>query len=427
MKRQKELPQTEQFLTEEVLNTMLSNVFYGIGEPLIQREGDTHVPAEAYLDLVKALGCGAYRSWMHLTEILEDPSTPNQEAVSAHTRLLDRAAALGLEVTGMSHEWFLPKGCRQAKGHAMPQRDLTEGSLYMQALHMLEESWYTMVSLFPQVAQWEVGNEWNINAFLQPEGFLEGDMSKPFTPDEKLDIAVDMMYFAAKGVRRANPKARVVSFSPALGTPWLGSDLPDYLPPMYGIAWTLDKVYSRIKSGNFWSDNADDYFDMVAWHSYQMSTDSSLQGGDLFLQIREPDNLWKDYNDAAYRVMCKYGDGHKQVLLTEVGFTDCGDSQREEIQAGYTKKILEIAASLPYVRTIYNFRLLEETGMLKKQGIDKNQIGGLPEVYFGFFEEPDRECRPRKKAFVLQKAAGGQEDLTEAGKRVSSQMKGVIK
>lgn len=71
MKRQKELPQTEQFLTEEVLNTMLSNVFYGIGEPLIQREGDTHVPAEAYLDLVKALGCGAYRSWMHLTEILE--------------------------------------------------------------------------------------------------------------------------------------------------------------------------------------------------------------------------------------------------------------------------------------------------------------------------------------------------------------------
>lgn len=102
-----------------------------------------------------------------------------------------------------------------------------------------------------------------------------------------------------------------------------------------------------------------------------MSTDSSLQGGDLFLQIREPDNLWKDYNDAAYRVMCKYGDGHKQVLLTEVGFTDCGDERREEVQAGYTKKILEIAASLPYVRTIYNFRLPEETGMLKKEGIEK--------------------------------------------------------
>ena len=114
------------------------------------------------------------------------------------------------------------------------------------------------------------------------------------------------------------------------------------------------------------------------FRSLQVTLNLLQSGGDLFLQIREPDNLWKDYNDAAYRVMCKYGDGHKQVLLTEVGFTDCGDSQREEIQAGYTKKILEIAASLPYVRTIYNFRLLEETGMLKKEGIDKNQIGGLP-------------------------------------------------
>ncbi len=69
-----------------------------------------------------------------------------------------------------------------------------------------------MVSLFPQVSQWEVGNEWNINAFLQPDGFLDSDMSEPFSPEEKLDIAVDLMYFAAKGIRRANPNAKVVSF-----------------------------------------------------------------------------------------------------------------------------------------------------------------------------------------------------------------------
>ena len=41
--------------------------------------------------------------------------------------------------------------------------------------------------------------------------------------------------------------------------------------------------------------------------------------------------------------------------------------------------------------------------------------------------KPKSSNYPRKKAFVLQKAAGGQEDLTEAGKRVSRQMKGVIK
>lgn len=35
---------------------MLSERFYGVGEPLIQREGDTKVAGEAYLDLVKAMG-----------------------------------------------------------------------------------------------------------------------------------------------------------------------------------------------------------------------------------------------------------------------------------------------------------------------------------------------------------------------------------
>ena len=398
---------------------MRSECFYGIGEPLIQREQDTYVSAAEYLDLVKALGCTAYRSWMHLTDILMDPVTPNEGAVLAHTKLLNRAEELHLEVTGMSHEWFLPKGCRQRTGHAVPNRDLTEGSLYRQTLDMLEQSWFTMVSLFPQVSQWEVGNEWNINAFLQPDGFLDSHMSRPYSPDEKLDIAVDLMYFAAKGIRRANPDARVVSFSPALSTPWLGGDLPDYLPPMYGIAWTLDKIYSRIKSGEFWSEDPDDYFDLVAWHPYQMSTSQMERDADFFLHIEEPDCLWKDYNDAAYRVMCKYGDAKKQVILTEIGFTDCGDPELEIKQAEYTRKLLRIAAELPYVRTVYNFRLLTETGMLKKQGIEKNQIGGRAEVSFGFFKEPDENCRPRLKAHVLQEVAGGLEDLTAAGKKVA--------
>ena len=115
----------------------MDNRFYGVGEPLIQRQRDQGIDAAAYLDLVKGLGCGAYRSWMHITEILRDPTTPDAEEVERHRRLLDRASELDLEVTGMSHEWFLPDGCRQQKGHAMPKRDLREGSLYRQTLDML--------------------------------------------------------------------------------------------------------------------------------------------------------------------------------------------------------------------------------------------------------------------------------------------------
>ncbi len=393
--------------------------FFGVGEPLIQRQRDQGIDAAAYLDLVAGLGCRAYRSWMHLTELLLDPVTPNMKEVELHRRLLDRAKELDIEVTGMSHEWFLPDGCRQRAGHAMPPRDLTPGSLYMQALEMLEQSWYTMVSIFQQVDIWEVGNEWNLNAFLHPDGFLDGDMSHPFTADEKADIAVDMMYFAARGIRRANPGAKVASFSPALSTPGLGGDMPDFLPVMYGVAWTLDKIYRRIKSGEFWSDDPDDYFDLAAWHPYVFTNREVASDADLFLNVQEPDELWRSFNDAAYKVMKKYGDGHKQVLLTETGFTDCGDAELEERYAEYNRKLLQIAAELPYVRTLHNFRLLNENAMLRRAGIEDNQIGGLTEVYFGLFTDPEDGCQPRKRALAIRQMTGSRADLKEIGRKLS--------
>lgn len=414
---------------------MEQNYFYGIGEPLVQRERDQGIPAEKYVDLIAGLGCTAYRSWMHLTEVLKDPFTSNPTEVERHTRLLNRCAALDIEVTGMSHEWFLPEGCRHRKGHVMPKRDLTEGSLYMQALSMLEQSWYTMVSQFPQVAIWEVGNEWNLNAFLQPDDVLPDDVGGAsdrakdgnlhntrsfFTADEKMDIAVDMMYFAAKGIRRANPNALVASFSPALSTPGLGGDMPDFLPVMYGVAWTLDKVYRRIKSGQFWSEDTNDYFDIVAWHPYVFTNRPDTKDADLFLDVDEPDQLWKSYNDAAYKVMKKYGDGGKQVILTETGFTDCGNPEWEQRYAEYNKKLLEIARGLPYVRTVHNFRLLNENAMLRRDGIENNQIGGLTEVYFGVFTDPEDGCQPRARAKAIQEMTGSTADLAHIGKEIAS-------
>ena len=386
--------------------------FFGIGEPLIQRQHDQGINAPEYLQLVRALGCNAYRSWMHITDLLLDPVTPDEEEVKLHKALLAKAAELDIEVTAMSHEWFLPEGCIQKCGHAMPTRDLTPGSLYMQALEMLETSWHTMAETFPEVKIWEVGNEWNLNAFLHPDGFLNSDMSRPFTADEKMDIAVDMMYFAARGIRSANPDAMVAPFSPALSTPGLGGDMPDFLPVMYGVAWTLDKVYQRIRSGKFWSDNTDDYFDILAWHPY-VFTNEDVPDADLFLNVSEPDQLWKSFNDAAYKVMKKYGDGHKQVVLTEAGFTDLGDPAAEERYAEFNKKLLQIASGLPYVRTLHNFRLLNENAMLARGGIESNQIGGLTEVYFGIFTDPEEGLKPRKRAYAIQEMTGSAADLED--------------
>ncbi len=392
--------------------------FFGVGEPLIQREHDQGIDAAACLDLVKGLGCTAFRSWMHLTDLLTDPETINEAEAARHRRVLSRAKELDIEVTGMSHEWFLPEGCRQRTGHAMPPRDLTPGSLYMRALSMLERSWQTMAAAFPEVAIWEVGNEWNLDAFLHPDGFLQSGLKHPFTADEKMDIAVDMMFYAARGIRKGNPEARVASFSPALSTPGLGGDMPAFLPVMYGVAWTLDKVYRRIKSGAFPSTDPDDYFDMVAWHPY-VFTNKDVPDADLFLDVDEPDGLWQSYNDAAYKVMKANGDGHKPVLLTECGFTDCGNPDWEARYAGYQKKLLAIARKLPYVRTLHSFRLLNENAMMARAGIEEAQIGGLTEVFFGIFSDPEEGCRPRARARAIQEMTGSTEDLEALGAAVS--------
>lgn len=133
----------------------------------------------------------------------------------------------------------------------------------------------------------------------------------------------------------------------------------------------------------------------------------------------EPDSLWRSFNDAAYKVMKKYGDGHKQVILTETGFTDLGNPELEEKYARFNKKLLEIASELPYVRTLHNFRLLNENAMLKRAGIEDNQIGGLTEVYFGIFTDPEDGCRPRKRAFAIQEMTGAKADLEMLGKITS--------
>ena len=185
------------------------------------------------------------------------------------------------------------------------------------------------------------------------------------------------------------------------------------------MAWDLEKVYKRIKSGGFWSDRTEDYFDMVALHPYHMSTKLADTEYEMWVNIEEPDNLWKDYVEAVYRVMCKYGDEKKQVIMTEIGFTDCGEPELEERNAGYTKKIMKMARELPFVRTFFNFRLLVESAMLQRKGASSNQIGGLTEGYFCMFTEPKDGCEPRKQAFAVQELTGSKADLYEIGKQIA--------
>ena len=187
----------------------------------------------------------------------------------------------------------------------------------MQTLELLERSWRTMATAFPQVTQWEVGNEWNLDTFLHPIGWEYG--TPGFSEEEKMDIAVDLMYFSCRGIRQGNPAAKVVSFSPAVTQPNLGGRGAIYYPSAYGIALAISRIYERIKSGDFWSTNTDDFFDMVAIHPYMLTQIMPMAASEAypaerrFFRAESPDAGWRAPIDMVYTIMSMNGDGKKQM------------------------------------------------------------------------------------------------------------------
>ncbi|MBQ9038564.1 MAG: hypothetical protein IJ119_03645 [Clostridia bacterium] len=51
--------------------------------------------------------------------------------------------------------------------------------------------------------------------------------------------------------------------------------------------------------------------------------------------------------------------------------------------------------------------------------IEQNQIGGLTEVYFGLFTDPEEGCQPRARALAIQKMTGNTADLAAIGRRLT--------
>lgn len=374
---------------------MSKNRLYGIGEPVWVRDRSGDIDGVQSVEIMDAIGFGSWREWMHITDILVNPTTPKIGVVQRISKILDRCVELDIEVTGMSHKWFLPEGCHTKNGLASPDRDLTEGSKYMQMLEMIEQSWYTLVSLFPQVPLWQTGNEWN-GIFLVRDDLVIDNID--FTLHQKMEIAVDMMYYATKGIRRANPDAKSV-MSPLCP---VGESLPFYLPGQYGIAHALMLIYENIKNGKSFSADTNDYFDIVSWHPY-------------YPHNKMPDDVWKEINEAAYRVMCRYGDGDKKVIVTEFGYTDGNnhtiscDPEMEKTQSTYYAKIFEYLKDMPYIYAFDIFRLYEDYNMVKNWKPGK--WGGPYEQYFGIFREPRNGLTPRLKAIEIQKITGSNKDL----------------
>lgn len=319
------------------------------------------------IEAMDEIGAKTFRLWMCSNYIMEDPQTFKDDSVKIMKDIIADAQGRGIQVIGMNNAWF----SGSSDYMAVPMRNLQEGSNYEKFLLNYEETWYQLVKKFPEINIWEIGNEWNNDTFLHPYEYESAGLI--FTFSEKVDITTDMLYYASKGIHRANPEALTV----------LGG-LVDVYEDGFGNAKNfLDKIYTNIESGEWPSDNPDAYFQIAAWHPYNHSG--------------APNASWVQHQKDIYQVI-KDHEGHdKVVLFTELGLSDYGNTETDKGQKDDVITTLTLVKEeLPFVQSVHWFRMFNESSAAS--------WGGAFETGFGLFTEPDEngnfEMKTKGEAYL---------------------------
>jgi uncharacterized lipoprotein YddW (UPF0748 family) len=354
--------------------------FFGVGEPLLYRSacsGERLNVTKAF-ELMQYINGSRLREWVWRWMIFDGNETSLKQAyVEALNNIVAQAKSQGIEIMGMVQDFPSWMTGIIDDNQAVPSRNLTE---YRSFLQKYEGSWFSLAHAFPNITIWEIGNEYNLDEFLHPEGYNKSDLHSPrFTDEEKADIVTDLLLYGSRGIRRGNPNATTVMGG-------LGPvENSKYGNGIYDIADFLDSIYKRIESGNWSSTDPNDFFEVGCWHPY------------LFAHEANNTN-WVEPNIAVRNVMVAHGDADKKVVFSEFGYSDVNLTESQV--ADHLKKAYLIAKEnfRPWLETIYWFRLIDP---------DPNYDINLPptEYGFGLFKNPAQN-------YALKHAAEAYREIT---------------
>ena len=350
------------------------SLVYGMTDIYWQEYSWSNISYTEEHKLFEALGVKSIRFWAHATWLLKDPETLDETGYGLARASFEQIKDKGYQIIGLNHGSFknMYKGEQKySVASSKPPRDLTEGSKYRQWLDDYEKSWFTVVNNMKEITYWEIDNETNNGAFMPRVG--GGQFSKA----EMAEITYDMMYFASRGIHRANPNAITV----------MGGLIVE------GIENFLNDIYDLIESNTWGTTNPDDFFQIAAWHPY-------MQGFGKQRFINMNNNIYKVIRDREGK--------HKKVFFTEAGFDDNLYNNNEEKMAEYLKEMYDATKNdLPYVETLHYFRMWDEDTATKP-------------TRWGLFTDPTKQreganppnrAAPKPAAFAYQEIAGGTGDL----------------
>ena len=371
------------------------SLLYGMDEPLYETGagGSSLTQVRGFdldttVDLVSMLGAKSLRFRIP-TGFIQSPSQYDAEIYEYLQSASEKFREAGVtNLIGQASLFPAYSGFRPDSSSSAPRPDDENYGAWLEAV---AEMWQAVAELFPEITQWEMGNEFNTNTFFHPNGYqaIEGSLEEGvngFTREEQVIVVTDYMYYAAKGIKAANPEN--IAVMPGLSPTNLN---------MKNVEYFIEDVYARIKSGEApygetKSTDPDDYFGALCWHPY----------------ANKIDETWLEEQLAVYDVVIANGDEGKKVIFSELGFSDNGMDDVEDMQIEYTELVFEYCENdLPFVESVLSFRLYECEYAAT--------WGGREQTYFGFFREPtgDKGFSPKDKAYKLQEIYGGTGDLAK--------------
>ncbi len=356
--------------------------------PWAEYADDLNKPEKVY-QLLSNLGVKSLRHWIGMNDVLADPKNVREGRVESHHRYLAMAKSYDFQIIGVNGHNYLNGSFQGGKHPYQPW----EGSDYYKWLEDYEESWFTLVSEFPEITYWEIDNEINNPGFMCIYGNEEGYLP----PEEMVAIALDMMLYASRGIHRANPNA--ITIMGSLTEPW-GCGIP--LQKNYeGIGWVtyptsaefLEMMYQAILTGEHGSMYPDDFFQCASWHPYYWYDSCAC-------------DYWVNENNKLYDLILKYEGKDKKVFLTEMGWL-IQERNTEEEQARWIPELYQtVLEKMPYVESVHFFRLFDnlgEGGQMMGLFYDPDEKASAYDKYPYTGGEPGA---PRPAAYAYQKMTG---------------------
>ena len=397
----------------------------GIGEPIVENASPVHNQdgsirhyawdIDQQVDAILRLRPAIVRVWISTGLLFAEDGSPKFDLKDNTTsdpnvrklfHAVRRFKAAKIPVLGIDHSfphWMtgIPArlcGTDDLNWNALPARDLTAGSAYMQFLERYRSTWTQIARLLPEIQSWEPANETNGGlTVLPPQDQLScplatGTGRTGYDYDTRVLVTLDLMARAKQGISAGNRAAVVFMPPPGPVTPQDGvmpardlTGIRDFIQALY------DGVFAGLSVTG--STNPRDYFDGAGWHPY------------IFQDATQ--DTWVAQNNMVHDVLVQAGDAGIPVIFSEVGNSDLNWSHATQKLEAVSPLVLRdwmhntVALSrehLPWLNYLIWFRAIDSPRSADWGGEHQRRFGILNEWSAA---DPSTPYQPKPSAHVF--------------------------